>query len=225
MTAHATYQLLSTLFIATSKYASSIEGSGQSAKTYRSIAMNFYEPMLQVLARSFYSYYTRIDESGYIFLNDKVLNNEWKIRLSREVIRDIKSIDSATRWVFSEVQPSYINESDTKVLMSIKQSMLRIRAFASILSDDVYLKYQLTPFVSQVDGNGNVPKISEDNNSIVVWSTEYPVEKEPAKVTSGALQEQVLSLSGSDAILSSSSGLISSPQIQSSLSVESWAIQ
>lgn len=97
ITAHATYQLLSTLFVATSKYASSVEDPDQQAKTYRSIALNFYDPVLRVLARSFYAYYTVTDEKGHIFLNEKVLSSEGKIKMNRDLIRDIKAIDSTVR--------------------------------------------------------------------------------------------------------------------------------
>lgn len=95
--AHATYQLLSTLFVATSKYASSVDDSDQRAKTYRSIALNFYEPMLRVITRSLYAYYTHVDDKGHIFLNEKALNNEGRLKISREVIRDFKAIDSTAR--------------------------------------------------------------------------------------------------------------------------------
>lgn len=97
ITAHATYQLLSTLFVATSKYASSVEDPDQQAKTYRSIALNFYDPILRILSRSLFYYYTTTDDKGRIFLNDKALNSEGKIRLTRDLIRDIKLVDSTAR--------------------------------------------------------------------------------------------------------------------------------
>ncbi len=168
LTARPTFQLLSTLFIATSKYASSVEDLDQRNKTYRSIALNFYEPMLQVLTRSLFSYYTTTDENGHLFLNEKAINNEGKIRIPRELIRDYKAIDNTTRGVLAEIQPAYLGENDIKVFTSIKQSTLRIRAFAGILADDIYRTYQLSPYLSVEDYGVFLPQLSDDNSSVVV---------------------------------------------------------
>lgn len=75
ITAHATYQLLSTLFVSTSKYASSVEDAEQRVKNYRSIALHFYDPILRVFTRSLYYYFTSVD-SGHIFLSEKSLTPE-----------------------------------------------------------------------------------------------------------------------------------------------------
>lgn len=171
MSAHATYQLLSTLFVATSKYASSVEDTDQRAKTYRSIALHFYDPMLRVFTRSLYYYYTYVD-GRHIFLNEKALNAEGKIKLSKDLVRDMKNLDSTVRGIYAEIQWVYANETDISTLMSIKRSMLRIKAFASIIQDSSYSTYVLSPYLAINDNDVDLPQMSDDENSVI---TDVPV--------------------------------------------------
>lgn len=51
--------------------------------------------------------------------------------------------------------------------MSIKQSMLRIHAFASILQDDIYTSYVLNPYVAINDGDVDLPQVSDNNTTVL----------------------------------------------------------
>lgn len=81
--------------------------------------------------------------------------------------------------------PAYINETDTNTILSIKRSVLRIRSFAGILQDDIYLTYQLHPYLSVLDDDVSLPELSDDTSTVVVdtGSTELPVVVQNADTT------------------------------------------
>jgi hypothetical protein len=167
MTSHATYQLISTIFTATSKYAWSVDDTEQRNKNYRSIALHFYEPLLRVYVHSLYYFYTTV-EDGNIFLNERALTAEGKLKMGRDLIRDIKTTDTTIRAIVAESQAAYQKETDLTTILSIKRSLIRMRAFSSILQDDIYTNYLLSPYVATSEGDISLPKLSDDDTAVVV---------------------------------------------------------
>jgi hypothetical protein len=162
ITANATYELLSTIFLATDRYVKSTND----ITAYKSLSIQFYDHILDTLVNSIYSYYIQDDGDRLYFKEKYIADGAVKID-DKRFIDNLRSFDWVLDFLYSSIERSYENETDLRTFLSIKKSKMRLHAFTLLLDKGQYQEYVLNPYVSVKINGVSLPKISDDSETLV----------------------------------------------------------
>ncbi len=161
VTANATYDLLSTVFLATARSVSD-------PSEYKWLSIQFYDHILNTLVDSLYSLFTR-EDGERIFFKEKYLGTDGTIKLDdkQQFIKKLQDFDGTVEFVFQSIENAYENEEDLRTFLSIKKAKLRLHAFILLLEKWAYPEYVLSPYVSINTDGIALPKVSDDSETLV----------------------------------------------------------
>lgn len=177
LTSGATYELIETLFWATEKYIQWISDMTIRKWAYQTLVVQFYAPLSNALAKSLYKTYT-LNEGGYVYLKPDYI--EWEvIKLDPKMKDSIESVFYIFNNTYERLARFYDPEDQKYALISFHDAVIRIGAFAELVTDGEYRSYQKNPY------------IGIDVYDIFMPSISISGEIERKQTSSGILSEEI----------------------------------
>lgn len=163
VTIDATYNLLTTIFLATDNYVKSVKDT---KLAYKSLSIQFYDHILETLVNSLYIYFMK-DDGERLYFNDRFVQNDTIKIEAKNFIDRVTSFDVTVSHLFDSIARAYENETDLRTFLNIKKSKIRLHAFVTLLKKWAYSEYVLSPYYSVKLNGISLPKMSEDGESVI----------------------------------------------------------
>lgn len=162
--ANATYELIRTIFLATDRY---IKWTDKKEEAYKSISIQFYDQIMNMLVNSVYMIFTEVDEDR-IFLKSKYILDNVATLDNKTFLTNIRGVNGVIDYMFSYIDKAYENDSDLRTYLSMKKSKLRLKAFEKLFDKWYYAEYVLNPYVAVKVGEIFLPELNEDSTEVVM---------------------------------------------------------
>lgn len=145
LTSGATYELIETLFGATKKYVQWITDLSVRKSAYQTLVLEFYMPLANALNKSLYKTYT-VSKGWYIFINQDYIDGE-KIKLDSKIKSSVESTFDILNNIYEQIAPLYDINDQKFALISLRDAIIRMWAFAEMATEWSYREYQKNPYI------------------------------------------------------------------------------
>lgn len=168
ITSRATYELIDTLFGATTKYIDWLATPELQKSAYQTLVIQFYAPIAATLNRSLYSTYASYSD-GKIYIDRQYLDGDF-VKFDVKMRDNLESTYAMMLASYERVAPLYDTGEQRYTLIALRDSIVRIGGFLKMVKEGKYREYQLAPY-SGIDIWGiPTPAISSDGD-ITIFGT------------------------------------------------------
>jgi hypothetical protein len=144
ITSRATYELIDTLFGATTKYIDGLATLELQKAAYQTLVIQFYAPIAATLNRSLYSTYGSYSDSK-IYIDRKYLDGDF-VKFDVKMRDNLSTTYAMMLDSYERVAPLYDTGEQRYTLIALRDSIIRIGGFLEMVKEGNYRQYQLAPY-------------------------------------------------------------------------------
>ena len=160
ITSRATYELVDTLFGATTKYIDWLATPELQKAAYQTLVIQFYAPIAATLNRSLYSTYGSYYD-GKIYIDRQYLDGDF-VKFDPKLRDNLASTYATMLAAYERVAPLYDTGEQRYTLIALRDSIIRIGGFLEMIREGQYRQYQLVPYAGIDIGGIPTPSIGID---------------------------------------------------------------